>query len=180
MFRSRLPILFAAGVAFGCTEPAAAPTAPSAGVAPVASVSQGPVVHRVTVGGPDVCSGFGAQPGCDANFSLVALQHADGSASGRWVDRFSQNFGGGGITVEVDCVAISGSTAWVGGVITQPEEMVGLRAITRARDLGTSANDLPDRFLTVYDPAWFGGTANCLDMPSYPLLAAPQGQVVIE
>jgi hypothetical protein len=71
-----------------------------------ASASAGPVVHHVTIGGPDVCEAFGAQPGCDANFSLVANQYADGSVSGQWVDRFSQNFGGGGITVAVTCVAV--------------------------------------------------------------------------
>lgn len=180
MFRHRLPIVLAAGVAFGCSEPTASKSTEPVGSLLRASASGGPVIHHVTIGGPDVCSGFGAQPGCDANFSLVANQHADGSVSGMWVDRFSQNFGGGGITVAVNCLAVEGSTAWISGVIVRPAEMAGLLAITRARDLGTTANELADRFITVYDPGFFGGSADCLEEPFYPLLEAPQGQVVIQ
>ena len=34
------------------------------------------VIHRVHVGGPDICAALGLPPGCDANFSLVALEFA--------------------------------------------------------------------------------------------------------
>lgn len=178
MSRHHVPLLLATAFALGCSEATTEPIAQSEGV--VAAVTGGPV-HRVVIGGPDVCSGFGAKPGCDANFSLLAFQYADGSASGHWVDRFSQNFGGGGFFVTVDCVAIEGNTAWIGGVVSKPEGVGGLRAITRARDLGTSyALELDDRFTTLYDPAFFGLSENCQDKPFFPLLNVPQGQVIID
>lgn len=180
MFRTPVSIFLAAGVAFGCSEPTASPTAQPVGSLLRASASGGPVVHHVSIGGPDVCTGFGAKPGCDANFSLVANQHADGSVSGQWIDRFSQNFGGGGLFVQVDCLAVEGSVAWISGVVTKPASAAGLRAIVRARDLGTSATEPPDRFLTVYDPEFFGLSTSCLDEEFIPLLDAPQGQVVIK
>lgn len=180
MLRTRLFIIIVAGVAFGCSEPTASKATEAAGLMLRASNSSGgPVIHHVTIGGPDVCSGFGAKPGCDANFSLVANQYADGSVSGMWVDRFSQNFGGGGATVAVNCLAVEGNVAWIGGVVTKPEWNAGTPALVRARDLGSSANEPADRFLTLYDPAFFGVSANCLDEEFIPLLDAPQGQVVI-
>ena len=42
------------------------------------------VIHHVSAGGPDGCSGLGDKPGCDGNYSLVATQYADGSASGQY------------------------------------------------------------------------------------------------
>lgn len=180
MCRTRLSVLLAAGVAFGCSEPTASKTAEPVGSLLRASASGGAVVHHVTIGGPDVCTGFGAQPGCDANFSLVANQYADGSVSGQWVDRFSQNFGGGGITVQVTCVAVEGSFAWVGGVVTSPASNAGTPAILRARDLGNSANDPPDRFLMLYDPAFFGVSTNCLDEEFFFVLSVAEGNVVIK
>ena len=180
MFRPRPSILVAAGVAFGCSEPTASSSAAPAAAVLRASANHGPVIHHVTIGGPDVCAGFGAKPGCDANFSLVANQHADGSVSGQWVDRFSQNFGGGGVTVAVNCLAVEGNVAWISGVVIRPESNAGNPAIVRARDLGTSANDPSDRFLTVYNPGDFGLSTSCLDEEFIPLLDAPQGQVVIK
>lgn len=180
MYRTRLPSVLAAMVAFGCSGPTAESAIQSDGTTLLASVSGGPVVHHVTIGGPDVCTGFGAQPGCDANFSLVANQSADGGVSGQWIDRFSQNFGGGGIFVTVTCLAVEGSFAWIGGVVTQPAQLAGLPAITRARDLGSSAaNDPPDRFLTIYDPVDNGFSADCHDEEFFGLLNAAEGQVVI-
>ena len=180
MFRTRLPIVLAAGVAFGCSEPTATKATQPVGSLLRASASGGPAVHHVTIGGPDVCEAFGAKPGCDANFSLVANQYADGSVSGQWVDRFSQNFGGGGVTVKVTCVAVEGSVAWIGGVITRPEWNAGTPAILRARDLGNSANDPPDRFVPLYDPAFFGLSTNCLDEEFFFVAPVSQGNVVIK
>jgi hypothetical protein len=181
MFRHRLPIVLAAGVAFGCSEPTASKTTEPVGSLLRASASGGAVIHHVTIGGPDVCTGFGAKPGCDANFSLVANQYADGSVSGMWVDRFSQNFGGGGVTVAVTCVAVEGSFAWIGGVVTSPAWNAGTPAILRARDLGNSAaNDPPDRFLPLYDPAFFGLSTNCLDEEFFFMLSVVEGNVVIK
>jgi len=175
----RLTLFLAVALAFGCSESTDESTAQPA--SPMVAAAVGGPIHRVVIGGPDVCSGFGAKPGCDANFSLLALQYADGSVSGQWIDRFSQNFGGGGVFVEVDCVAIEGNTAWIGGVMTRPASEAGHRAITRARDLGTSyALEPDDRFLTVYNPEDIGVSANCLDEQFLPLLNVPQGQVIIE
>lgn len=180
MLRTRLSILFVAGVALGCSEPTAYKSTEAAGsMLRASNNSSGPVIHHVSIGGPDVCTGFGSKPGCDANFSLVANQYADGSVSGMWVDRFSQNFGGGGATVAVNCLAVEGDVAWISGVVVRPESNAGTPALVRARDRGTSANEPPDRFLTVYDPGVFGVSANCLDEEFIPLLNAPQGQVVV-
>ena len=42
------------------------------------------MVHRVSVGSSDVFP-----PGVDPNFSLVAIQRADGSVTGQWSDQFA-------------------------------------------------------------------------------------------
>ncbi len=110
----------------------------------------GPVVHRVSVGGPDICVAMGLKPGCDANFSLEAKLYADGSASGQYTDR---NANGDGIHAVVDCVSVVGNEAWISGVITHgrltnPDtgevwDMAGEPISTRVRDNGTSANSSP-------------------------------------
>ena len=63
-----------------------------------------PVVHHVSVGGPDICEGLGLSNGCGANFSLAANQKADGSVKGQWQD----SFGGvnGSIHVVIDCLQV--------------------------------------------------------------------------
>lgn len=181
MLRTRFSIIVAAGIALGCSEPTALKSTEAAGsMLRASNSSSGPVLHHVSIGGPDVCTGFGAKPGCDANFSLVANQYADGSVSGMWVDRFSQNFGGGGVTVAVTCVAVDGSFAWISGVVTSPAWNAGTPAILRARDRGTSANDPPDRFLPIYDPSSIGVSTNCLDEEFFFFLNAAEGQVVIK
>jgi hypothetical protein len=43
-----------------------------------ASTAQAQVIHRAHAGGPDACDSFGLPIGCDANFSLVALEMANG------------------------------------------------------------------------------------------------------
>src|SRR4051795_4205385 len=72
------------------------------------------VVHRVSAGGPDQCSGLGVHPGCDGNYSLVATRYADGSASGQYTDRFGRI---GGIRGVVDCLVVVGNDAWISGWI---------------------------------------------------------------
>jgi hypothetical protein len=68
----------------------------------------GPIVHRVHAGGPDACEElFGLPPGCDANFSLVAIQYADGSVKGQWTDRWPQ---GDGFHAVIDCASRSSTT----------------------------------------------------------------------
>ncbi len=136
------------------------------------------VEHRVTVGGPDLCDELGLKPGCDANFSLDALQMADGSVKGQYHDQFS--FGGldgYGIHVAVNCLNVAGSQAWVSGVITQSRiaSWVGLDAVTRVEDNGRSANDPPDQISF----SSIGTGIDCHDPPGLPLFPVPQGQVVV-
>ena len=155
-----------------------------------ASAVQGPIVHRVSVGGPD---SFG--PGGDANFSLSAREYADGSVSGQYTDRFAQAIGGGGFHAVIDCLSISddGNEAWVGGVITKgtfpdfPEpgdvfDLTGVRVVTRVRDNGTSAKDPPDQIsLSVFFID--GDPTPCTDQPTespfFDLFDVPQGQVKV-
>ena len=172
------PIILATAIAFGCAEGAVAPTAASDGLTLQASV--GRVIHRVTVGGPDVCTGTEGTPGCDANFSLVALQYSDGSVSGQWHDQFSQPFGG--VHVSVNCLVVVGNDAWVSGV--GPEHSFGNEWVTRVRDNGTTANDPADQLsftLRVGQsvPRLGGVRQNCNGMQDFLLFDAPQGQVVV-
>jgi len=179
MPRYRLPLLFvfAAALAEGCSDAATEPNPEAARFSRAASV--GLVVHQVNIGGPDVCTGFGAKPGCDANFSLMAQQLSDGSVRGQWTDRFSQNFGGGGVQVTVDCVSISGNTAWIGGAVTKGG-VAGTRAVTYAQDRGTSfALEQDDGFVTIYNPQDFGLSTNCQDQEFFGVLNVAQGQVTI-
>jgi len=178
MFSNRIPIILATAVAFGCSDNAVAPTAQSDAVTLQAS-ARGPVVHRVTVGGPDACVGFGAKPGCDANFSMVAKEYADGSVNGQWTDRFSQAFGGGGIHVSVNCLVVSGNEAWISGV--DSKEPGGFAEwTTMVRDNGTSANDPADQ-IGFSLPSFFIGDCNAqFDFDGNGILFdAPQGQVVV-
>jgi len=175
------PIILATAVAFGCTEGTVAPNVESDG--PRLQASVGGVIHRATVGGPDVCSGTGGTPGCDANFSLVALQFSDGSASGQWHDQFSQANGGGGIHVTVNCLAVAGNDAWISGV--GPEHAFGNEWVTRVRDNGTTANDPADQLSFTFPvggpaPPRLGGVRlDCNGTQDYVLFDAPQGQVVV-
>jgi len=185
MTKQVLATLFVAAlfVASGCTnseplspsEAAVAPTAESDSPTLSASLSAQPI-HRVSVGGPDACVGIGLKPGCDANFSLLVLQRADGSVTGGWVDSFSHMFGGNGPHVAVDCLNVVGNEAWVSGVLTEPKELAGLPFITRVRDNGTTANDPPDEIsFSLFDS--YGG---CNAAPDLTLYAVPQGQVVVK
>lgn len=152
-----------------------------------AAAAGGPVTGRVTVGGPDSCDGFGLSPGCDKNFSLVAIKHADGSVSGQWDDQWGG--GAGGIHAEIDCLVIEGDEAWVSGVVTQgvyhdPQsgedwDLTGLPVGALVRDNGSSAKDPADQIS--YSIFGFQDSFRvCTEQPAYPLFDAPQGQVVIE
>ena len=144
--------------------------------APSAQIGQSPIVHRVSVGGPDQC----AKPGCDGNFSLIAIEREDGSVTGQWTDQYGS---ADGLHAVVDCLKIQeiperipvALEAWVGGVVTRPTYQAGQRIITRMRDNGKSANDLPDAIgRGIVDPEnpnpndpedrWH--SANCQDHPA--------------
>lgn len=140
--------------------------------------ANGPVVHHVTAGTPDACIAFGLEhPGCDANFSLVANQYADGSVSGQYSDRFAN---GDGFHAVVDCLVVIGNDAWISGVITQGRfdgfDLAGLEVVTRVRDNGTSQNDPADQisfsFIDTEVP-------DCTEQPDLLLFDAPQGQVMV-
>lgn len=134
----------------GCDTPTT-PAAEDLTVSPL--FGKGPVVHQASMGGADLCEAVGLPTGCDANFSLVANHYADGSVSGQWEDSFG---GGAGIHVAVDCLAVSGNQAVVGGVITHAwggfEANEGQRALTSVVDNGTSANDPADQLSFSFFP----------------------------
>ncbi len=141
-------------------------------------VAKGPaVVHHVSVGGPDACSGFGSKPGCDGDYALVASQYADGSASGQYTDRFGRL---GGIRGVIDCVVVVGNDAWISGWIVSGrfdvDDLAGLPFSTRVRDNGTSAKDAPDQISTSHT----GDDTPCTDMAPWDLIDMPQGQVVVK
>ena len=176
MNTTRIPIILATLVAVGCAESAVTPTE-SDGATPQASV--GRVTHRATVGGPDACVAFDFErPGCDADFSLVALQGTRG-VEGEWHDQFA---GGFGIHVAVNCLNVIGNQAWISGVITASRlpGAVGLDAVTSVLDVGRSANDAADSIsLSVIDVAKFGVDCNTAPGFGFPLFAAPEGQAVV-
>jgi len=153
-------------LAVACSEP----NAP--GLMASAQGSNG-VVNRVSVGGHDLdIAGT-----TDANFSLVAIGFADGSASGQWSDQFGQQ--DGGIHVAVNCVSVAGNQAWISGIITSGGaggvDFTGLPAITRVADIGTSANDAPD----LISFSFIGVAAPCTAQPNLPLQPMTDGQVTV-
>jgi hypothetical protein len=145
------------------------------------TVANAQVVHHASLGGADVCEALGLPTGCDANFSLVANQKADGSVKGQWQDTFGT--GGEGIHVAIDCLNVVGNGAVVGGVITHGTalgvDVTGQRALTAVVDGGTSVNDLvsdqmsfsffpfPDLFCTDLVPT------------DFPLFDLAHGQVKV-
>lgn len=180
MFSNRILMILATAVVFGCSESAIPPTAQSDGRTLQASAG-GQVVHQATAGSHDICSAVGDKPGCDANFSLVAVQRANGSVTGQWVDRFSQVNGGGGIHVAINCLNVIGNRAYVSGVVTQSglSEQVGQDAVTVVVDNGRSANDPADQISISFVDTGI----DCNAAPDFddviPLFATPQGQVVV-
>ena len=143
----------------------------------VAVTAQAQVIHRAHVGSPDFCESFGLSPGCDANFSLTALEFADGRVIGQYSDRFA---GGDGFHANIDCLSVAGNDAWVSGVITHgfigDTDLTGLPVATRVRDNGRSANDPADQLSF----SFIGDPTSCLDQLDYQLLDVPQGQVVVK
>ena len=127
--------------------------------------ASGPVVHHVSVGTPDACVALGFEhPGCDANFSLVANQDADGDVSGQYSDRFAN---GDGFHAVVDCLVVIGNDAWISGVITQGRidgiDLAGLEVPAR---VGTTA---PLRTIPRTDSVSRSSTPNSRSAPSSPI-----------
>jgi hypothetical protein len=140
-------------------------------LSPAASADS--VIHKVSVGSADIAP----PPGADANFSLSAIQRADGTVTGQWEDTvFGRGTPAVGLHVEVDCLVVVGNDAWVSGLITRPALFAGLPAITRVRDNGTSANDPADQVSFTF----IGIAATCTDQPNLPLSALINGQVTVQ
>jgi len=156
-----------------------------------------PIVHRVSAGGPDACRAYGAEhPGCDANYSLVAFQYADGTAKGQYIDRWAN---GNGFHAVVDCLDVGGNRAWIGGTITGGHftmiddmgeevlvDMTGLGFVTSVQDNGASANDPADQIsfsmiqMEDCDPSMMA-CGPCTDRhPMLMLFDAPDGNVVVD
>ena len=130
------------------------------------------VINRVTAGGADICEALGLPTGCNANFSLVAIEKADG-VSGQWQDSFGN--GNGGFHATVTCLSVNGNEAWVSGVITSGNfagtDLTGLTVITRVVDNGQSGDEIG--FSTI------GDLTSCLDEPNLPLFELTNGQVKV-
>lgn len=168
-----------AALALGCqaptgTEPTTSFTLPDPAAAPTANV-----VHKVSAGGDDICEAFGLKPGCDGNFSLTAIQKADGTVSGQWQDVFAG--GGNGVHVDVDCLHVVGNWAVIGGVVTHGSvggtDFTGARALTAVVDNGTSQQDPPDQISFSFFPT--GASCMALSPARFPLNDLRKGQVTV-
>ncbi len=149
-------------------------------VAGVTIASAGGGAHHVSLGGADICEALGLPTGCDANFSLVAVEKADGSVRGQWQDTFAG--GVEGIHVAVDCVNVVGTGAVIGGVVTHGfvggVDVSGQDALTAVVDNGTSANDPPDQISFSFFPT--GGLSCTAVVPAnFPLFNLARGQVKV-
>jgi len=98
-----------------------------------------PVVQRVTVGGADATL-FGP-PGSDANFSLIAVERADGTVTGQLHDSWSKN---SGFHAVIDCLSVDGNDAWVSGTVTKSvaPAFVGRTVNIQVRDGGDAGEDM--------------------------------------
>jgi hypothetical protein len=134
--------------------------------------AKGPLTHQVTASGSDVC---GDVPGCDANFSLVALQYADGSVSGQWQDTWGGRDGipATPVHLTVTCLYVVGNQAWVGGVVEWPDLFAGIPTLARVKDNGPSGDE--------HSWLWQDFYGGCTTAPEFILLE-PQtgGQVTVQ
>lgn len=164
-------------VAGACSEQADPTSASDTGITSVAPTANAGVLHHASLGSNDACEAFGAPPGCDGNFSLVANEKADGSVKGQWQDSFGH--GNGGLHIAVDCLIVFGNQAVVGGVVTNGSFDVGTRALTTVVDNGTSANDPPDQISFSF--TGFDAEVGCDAFPpdAFPLFNLTRGQVKV-
>ena len=127
--------------ALGCDESPTRPDSPESQVreAQFSANNGNPVVHRLTVGGADAAA-FGP-PGSDANFSLVAVQRADGLVTGQWSDQYGN---GVGMHAKIDCLYVDGNTAWISGPVTRHTDpsLVGRTVNAMVRDGGDTEEDM--------------------------------------
>jgi hypothetical protein len=152
-----------------CSDPASAPAAASGGA--TLSSARGPAVHRVSAGGADQIA-----PGVDANWSLIAFQYADGTASGQWSDQFGH--GNGGFHAVVECLNVVNNEAWVSGT-ARGGDFDGRRWMAHMRDNGTSAKDPEDEISF----SWLtlpNSNVDCRAPFPMPLTPRSGGQVKID
>jgi hypothetical protein len=138
-----------------------------------AASATSPIVHRAVAGTPDACEFFAdMHPGCDGDYAWTAVEHADGSVSGQYSDRFSRGFGVHGV---IDCLAVEGNRAWVSGLITGGF-LAGRYFSSSAQDNGWSANDPVDQVgrTRVSDEP-----LDCSTQEDVELADAPDGQVTV-
>lgn len=124
------------------------------------------VIHRVSMGGNDICEAWlGLKPGCDANYSLIAIQKADGTIKGQLIDTWAG--AKNGIHVEIDCMTVEGNSAIVGGYVKHGFydgfDITGIYFVAKVVDNGTSQKDLPDQASLVIDAS----IESCEDQPFY-------------
>lgn len=139
------------------------------------------VAHHASMGGADACEALELPTGCDANFSLVANERADGTVTGQWQDAFG---GGLGIHVAVDCLNVVGNGAVIGGVVTNGPgggvDATGRRALTAVVDNGKSANDPRDQLsFSLIGPGVQGITCHDVVPANFPLFDLTNGQVTV-
>jgi hypothetical protein len=168
-------------VASACSDPADPTSVNVAGVEGVTSTANvdAGVIHQVSVGSNDACAAFGAPNGCDGNFSLTAIERADGRVTGQWQDSFGKF---GGVHIAVDCLIVYGNQAVVGGVVTKSglADEIGTRALTAVVDNGRSANDPADQISFSFTD--LPPDAICPNAPppeAFPLNDLTTGQVVV-
>ena len=139
--------------------------------------AQTQVIHRAHAGGPDACESLGLPIGCNANFSLVALEMANGRIKGEFTDRLG---GGDGFHAVIDCLVVDGQDAWASGWVTHGSiagaDLEDFPVWVQVVDMGTSHNDTPDRISF----SFIGDPTPCTDKPDFGTFPVPQGQVKVE
>jgi hypothetical protein len=141
------------------------------------------VVHRISAGTPDQCVALGYWPGCDANWSLVALQFDDGTVTGQFTDRWA---GAQGVQGEVTCLVVDGNEAWVSGTAWYfvRGKVFEFPFFVKVVDNGNSANDPSDEIS--YTHGTPSPSFNCEYIHEHPspvfeqTWAVQQGQVTID
>ena len=134
----------------------------------------GPQTHIVTVGTPDTID---FPPGSDANFSLIAIEDAQGNIHGQWIDHFG---GFSGLHMTVTCLEVVGNVAWVGGIVTQASPdllfLIGCESVTQVVDQGQTPLDPPDLLSFTFT---FPGALELCDGEffGFPLFPINAGQV---
>ena len=185
----------AVALASACSETPASPDVSRPSQQPAFATADPGIVAHVSIGSNDICEAVGLPHGCDANFSLVANQMADGSVSGQWEDEFGKDASGaqlGGVHIAINCLEVddyvigtySWPIAWVSGVVTQstsPYFSVGEGVVTVALDRGTSQVDAFADLASFTVPLSLVGATSCHDRPDLPAFPGHgyTGQVVI-